>query len=148
MGVLGSVTTIFGGLGARLERALDAKGADGLALAAAKFFPGGLPALLDALRAEGHGAAVESWLGRGPNAAVPAEAFARVLPPAVAAAFAHDLGLRPERVPVTLAQFLPAAVDVESPDGTLRPQPQFSTQAMPGEPGTTEATRAAKMAAE
>lgn len=146
--MLGSVTTIFGGLGARLEQALDAKGADGLALAAAKFFPGGLPSLLDALRADGHGGAVESWLGRGANAAVPAEAFARILPPAVAAAFARDLGLRPERVPVALAQFLPAAVARESRDGALRPQPQFSTQAMPGEPDTTEAVRAAKVAAQ
>ncbi len=146
--MLGSVTTIFGGLGARLEQALDAKGADGLALAAAKFFPGGLAALLDALRADGHGAIVDSWIGRGANAAVPAEALARILPPAVTEAFARDLGLRPERVPVALAGFLPAAVDRESPDGELRPQPQFSTQAMPGAPDTTEATRAAKLAAE
>lgn len=146
--MLGSVTTIFGGLGARLEQALDEKGADGLALAAAKFFPGGLPALMDGLRAGGHGRAVDSWIGRGANDAVPAEAFARLLSPAVAEAFARDLGLRPERVPVALAQFLPAAVDRESPDGELRPQPQFSTQAMPGRPDTTGATRAAKIAAE
>lgn len=146
--MLGSVTTVLGGLGARLEQALDAKGADGLALAAAKFFPGGLPALLDALRADGHGGAVSSWLGRGANEPVPAEAFARLLPPAIAQAFARDLGLRPERVPVALAQFLPAAVAREGADGALRPQPQFSTQAMPGAPDTTGATRAATMAAE
>jgi uncharacterized protein YidB (DUF937 family) len=121
MGMIARVT-------AGLERQLDDVGADGLAMAAAKFVPGGLPALLDRLRGDGHGAAVDSWIGTGENHLIPAEAYDRVLTPGVRDAFARDLGLRPERVAQSLAAFLPAAVDRESPGGQLREQRQFSTQ--------------------
>jgi uncharacterized protein YidB (DUF937 family) len=124
------VTTMAGRIAAGLDRMLDSQGADGIALAVAKFLPGGLPALLDALREAGHGEAVASWLGAGPNAPVPAEALARVLPPESERAIAQDLGVRPERLPVALAQFLPVAVDRESPDGALRAQPRFDARAI------------------
>ena len=113
---------------AALERRIDETGGGGLPMAFAKIFPGGLPAFLDRLREAGHGTAVESWLGSGANAALPAEAYAALLSQDVRARFAADLGIPVARVPTALAEFLPGAVDRQSPDGNLAPQRQFSTQ--------------------
>ena len=118
-------TTVLGRIASGIDQILSRQGADGIALAIAKFVPGGLPALLDRLREAGHGAAVDSWLGSGRNEPVPAEALAQVMPARSAEALARDLRVPPGRLPVALAEFLPAAVDRESPDGQLRAQPGF-----------------------
>lgn len=112
----------------RAEQRIDAIGGGALPMAFAKIYPGGLPAFLDALRAAGHGAAVESWLGAGPNLRIPAEAYAPLLAPKVLARLAADLGIPEARVATALSEFLPGAVDRRSPDGALAPQMQFSTQ--------------------
>ncbi len=113
---------------ARAERRIDAIGGGALPMAFAKIYPGGLPAFLDALRAAGHGAAVASWLGPDANLPLPADAYAPLLPPKVLARFSADLGIPEARVATALSEFLPGAVDRQSPDGALAPQMQFSTQ--------------------
>ena len=121
---------------ARAEARIDAIGGDGLPMAFAKIYPGGLPAFLDRLREAGHGAAVSSWLGSGANVALPAGAYAALLSPEAVTRFAADLGVPEARVPTALAEFLPGAVDRQSRDGTLAPQRQFSTQVASGRPPT------------
>lgn len=113
---------------ARAELSIDRIGGGGLPMAFAKIHPGGLPGFLDRLREAGHGPAVDSWLGSGANGALPPEAYAALLSPEALARFATELGIPATRVPTVLAAFLPGAIDRQSPDGTLAPQMQFSTQ--------------------
>lgn len=132
MGLLDGAKNLIGDVVAAADRALEETGSGKLALALAKFYPGGLVAFLDRLRETGHGGAVDSWLSdrTQPDArqAVPASAIASCLPKAVTARLAYDLGLPEGRVPTALAEFLPAAVAAESENGKLKPQPNFSTQ--------------------
>ncbi|MDP4023866.1 YidB family protein [Methylobacterium sp. NEAU 140] len=118
----------FGDVAAATERAVARAGSGKLAMAFAKFYPDGLPAFLDRLRAEGQGEAVDAWLGGDTGRSVPAAVIAACLPEAVTARLADDLSLPPGRVPVSLAEFLPAAVAKVSEGGRLKPQPNFSTQ--------------------
>ena len=112
----------------RMQGSIDRIGGGALPMAFAKIYPGGLPGFLDRLRGAGHGAAVDSWIGSGVNASLPPEAYAALLSPEARARFSTDLGIPEARVPAALAEFLPGAVDRQSPDGTLAPQMQFSTQ--------------------
>ena len=127
MGLLDRVKRAFGSVAAAAEAAVQATGSAKIAMAFAKFYPGGLPAFLDRLRADGHGAAVESWLGAGERRPVPAAAIGAAMPEAVTARFAYDLGVPEGRVPVALAEFLPATVAQQSEGGRLKPQLSFSS---------------------
>lgn len=127
MGLLDRVKRAFGSVTAAAEAAVQATGSAKIAMAFAKFYPGGLPAFLDRLRADGHGAAVESWLGAGERRPVPASAIGAAMPEAVTARFAYDLGVPEGRVPVALAEFLPATVAQQSEGGRLKPQLSFSS---------------------
>jgi uncharacterized protein YidB (DUF937 family) len=132
MGLLDGAKNLIGDVAAALDRALEQTGSGKLALALAKFYPGGLVAFLDRLRETGHGGAVDSWLSAGSlpeeRHAVPASAVAACLPNAVTERLAYDLGIPEGRVATALAEFLPAAVAAESENGVLKPQPNFSTQ--------------------
>lgn len=128
MGLLDGLKAAFGAAEVSADAAIERTGSAKLAMAFAKFYPGGLPAYLDRLRADGHGTAVDSWLGAGENRPVPAEAIGAALPEAVIARFAYDLSLPEGRVPIALATFLPAAVAGQSEGGRLKAQPSFSTQ--------------------
>ncbi|MCJ2071942.1 YidB family protein [Methylobacterium sp. J-030] len=132
MGLLDGAKNLIGDIAAAADRALEVTGSGKLALALAKFYPGGLPAFLDRLRETGHGGAVESWLSAQTQPdqwqAVPASAIASCLPEAVTERLAYDLGIPDGRVATALAEFLPAAVAAESENGALKPQPNFSTQ--------------------
>ncbi|SDO05389.1 hypothetical protein SAMN05216360_11458 [Methylobacterium phyllostachyos] len=132
MGLLDGAKNLIGDVVAAMDRALEDTGSGKLALALAKFYPGGLVAFLDRLRETGHGGAVDSWLSAGAQAedrqAVPASAIAACLPEAVAGRLAYDLGIPEGRVATALSEFLPAAVAAESENGVLKPQPNFSTQ--------------------
>ena len=127
MGLLDGVKRALGDMAAAAEAAVQATGSGKIAMAFAKFYPGGLPAFLDRLRADGHGSAVESWLGAGENQSVPAAAIGAAMPEAVTARFAYDLGVPERRVPVALAEFLPATVAQQSEGGRLKPQMSFSS---------------------
>ncbi|CAM2823982.1 hypothetical protein JHFBIEKO_1764 [Methylobacterium mesophilicum] len=128
MSLLDGVKTLIGDVVAAADRAVVSTGSGKLALALAKFYPGGLVAFLDRLREAGHGGAVDSWIGSGENRPVPASAIAGCLPDAVTERLAYDLNLPAGRVATALAEFLPAAVAAQSEDGRLKPQPNFSTQ--------------------
>lgn len=125
MGLLDGVKRVLGDVAARAEATVQATGSGKIAMAFAKFYPGGLPAFLDRLRADGHGAAVESWLGVGENRPVPAAAVGAAMPDAVTARFAYDLSLPEGRVAIALAEFLPATVAGQSEGGRLKPQLSF-----------------------
>ena len=128
MGLLDTAKILIGDVTAAADRALEATGSGKLAMALAKFYPGGLAGFLDRLRADGHGTAVDSWSSSGERQTVPAAAIAACLPEAVTERLAYDLGLPQDRVATALSEFLPAAVAEQSADGRLRPQPNFSTQ--------------------
>ncbi|MCJ2134873.1 YidB family protein [Methylobacterium sp. J-026] len=128
MGLLDGAKNLIGDVVAAVDRALEETGSGKLPMALAKFYPGGLVGLLDRLRADGHGAAVDSWLSPGERQTVPAAAMATCLPKAVTERLAYDLGLPEGRVATALSEFLPAAVAGQSVDGRLKPQPNFSTQ--------------------
>lgn len=128
MGLFDGLKAAFTDAAARVDATIERTGSARLAMAFAKFYPGGLPAFLDRLRADGHGGAVDSWFGAGENRPVPVSAIGAAMPDAVLARFAYDLGLPEGRVPIALAAFLPAAVAGESDGGQLKPQPNFSTQ--------------------
>lgn len=128
MGLLDGMKTLIGDVAAAADRAVESAGSGKLALAMAKFYPGGLVAFLDRLRETGHGDAVGSWLSAGENRPVSAAAIAGCLPEAVTERLAYDLSVPAGRVSTVLAEFLPAAVAAQSRDGQLKPQPNFSTQ--------------------
>ncbi|WCS27558.1 YidB family protein [Methylobacterium sp. NMS14P] len=128
MGLLDGAKTLIGDVVAAADRVLEETGSGKLALSLAKFYPGGLPAFLDRLRETGHGDAVGSWLGSGARQTVPESAIAACLPEGVTERLAYDLGVPEARVPTVLAEFVPAAVAGQSENGTLKPQPNFSTQ--------------------
>ncbi|WP_457104857.1 YidB family protein [Methylobacterium sp. P5_C11] len=128
MGLLDDAKNLIGDVVAAADRAFEEAGSGKIAMALAKFYPGGLAAFLDRLRADGHGAAVESWLASGERQTVPATAVAACLPEGVTERLAYDLGVPEPRVATALAEFLPAAVADQSENGALKPQPNFSTQ--------------------
>ncbi|MGU3465620.1 YidB family protein [Methylobacterium sp. C33D] len=128
MGLLDGAKSLIGDVVAAADRALEQTGSGKLALSMAKFYPGGLAAFLDRLRETGHGDAVGSWLGSGTRQTVPESAIAACLPEGVTERLAYDLGIPEGRVPTVLAEFLPAAVADQSENGSLKPQPNFSTQ--------------------
>jgi uncharacterized protein YidB (DUF937 family) len=128
MGLLDGAKNLIGDMAAAVDRALEGTGSGKLAMAMAKFYPGGLAAFLDRLRETGHGAAVDSWLAPGERQAVAPSAIAACLPDAVTARLAYDLSVPEGRVATALSEFLPAAVAAQSENGRLKPQPNFSTQ--------------------
>lgn len=128
MGLLDGLKATAGDVVTATDRAYLRIGSRNVAMAFAKFYPGGLAGFLDRLREAGHGAAVDSWLGAGENRPVPAEAIAGCLPEAVTERLAYDLSVPAGRVPTALSEFLPAAVAAHSTDGKLDPQPNYSTQ--------------------
>lgn len=128
MGLIDDAKALIGDVIAAADRALEDTGSGKLAMAMAKFYPGGLAAFLGRLREAGHGPAVESWLAAGERQTVPAGDIAACLPDAVTERLAYDLGIPEGRVATALSEFLPAAVAQESQDGRLKPQPNFSTQ--------------------
>ena len=132
MGLLDGAKNLIGDIVAAADRAFEDTGSGKLALALAKFYPGGLVAFLDRLREAGHGGAIDSWLSAQtrPDArqAVPASAVAACLPEPVTERLAYDLSIPAGRVATVLAEFLPAAVAAQSENGALKPQPNFSTQ--------------------
>ena len=128
MGLFDSAKSYIGDVVAATDRALEGAGSGKLAMALAKFYPGGLVAFLDALRGAGHGTAIDTWLSGGARQTVPAAAIGSCLPEAVTERLAYDLSVPPGRVATVLSEFLPAAVAAQSENGQLKPQPNFSTQ--------------------
>lgn len=105
---MGLLDNVLGGLGGDAAGGLSdlLKGQGGVAGLAQKFGQKGL------------GDVVESWIGKGGNAAVSPEQIASVLGSGPVAAFAEKLGVSPQQASETLAGLLPEAVDRLTPNGT------------------------------
>jgi uncharacterized protein YidB (DUF937 family) len=94
---------------------------------------GGLPALVEQLRAGGLGENVRSWIGGGENLPVTAQQIAAAIPPEQIESWAQRLGIPAEAVPAIMAHVLPHAVDQATPDGTMpdaeapAPAPNFGS---------------------
>ena len=82
---------------------------------------GGLGALIEQFNRTGHGDAINSWIGRGPNKPLPPQQLAEALGPDTVQALQQETGLSQEEVLTELSETLPEAVDQLSPDGTPPP---------------------------
>lgn len=84
---------------------------------------GGLGALVEQFTRTGHGDAINSWIGKGPNQPLPPQQLAEALGPDTVEALEQESGLPREAVLSELAETLPEAVDQLSPEG-VPPPPQ------------------------
>lgn len=80
---------------------------------------GGVPALLEQLKASGLGEHVASWIGTGANLPVSASQLAEALGAGHLAQVAQQAGVEPEHAASGLAQLLPQLIDQLSPGGQL-----------------------------
>jgi uncharacterized protein YidB (DUF937 family) len=80
---------------------------------------GGLGALVDRLRQNGHGQAADSWISRGPNQALGTDQLEQALGPDVLNQLSQHTGLTREDLLSRLTRELPGAVDKFTPDGRL-----------------------------
>jgi uncharacterized protein YidB (DUF937 family) len=103
-GPLGGLGGLLGGLGGG--------GVGGL-------LNGGLGELLDRFKQNGHGDAAESWIGTGPNKALPPDQLKTAIGPDVLADLAQQTGLKPEEILARLSRDLPKAVDQYTPQGRV-----------------------------
>lgn len=99
-----------GGLGDVLAQVLG--GAGGSA-------GGGLGALLEQLQRAGFGAEADSWVGRGANRPLPADALDRVFGRDALAQIARRAGVSEQDAARGLAEVLPEVVDRVTPDGRV-----------------------------
>jgi len=80
---------------------------------------GGLGALLDAFRQNGHAETADSWVSTGPNKPVQPDQIRQVIGPGVLSDLAQKTGLSEEEILSRLSRNLPEAVDKYTPDGRL-----------------------------
>jgi uncharacterized protein YidB (DUF937 family) len=99
---------------------------------------GGLGALVEQFNRTGHGDAINSWIGRGPNKPLPPQQLAEALGPDTVRALTQETGLPQDEVLEELSQTLPDAVDQLSPEG-VAPDPS----ALEGDDEDLEHLRAA-----
>ncbi|MBW3617498.1 MAG: DUF937 domain-containing protein [Proteobacteria bacterium] len=85
---------------------------------------GGLGALVEQFNRTGHGDAINSWIGRGPNQKLPPRQLAEALGPETVQALQQETGMDPEDILQELSETLPEAVDQLSPDGAA-PDPKL-----------------------
>jgi uncharacterized protein YidB (DUF937 family) len=77
----------------------------------------GLGALVEQFRRTGHGDALDSWIGSGPNQKLPPRQLAQALGPDTVSALSAETGLEEDVLLEELSDTLPEAVDQLSPDG-------------------------------
>jgi uncharacterized protein YidB (DUF937 family) len=90
---------------------------------------GGLADLLDKLRNAGHGDAVDSWVGTGPNTPLERSRVEQAIDDETLTSLTRQTGLSREEILDRLATNLPEAVNDMTPDGKL-----------PGASGDAEST--------
>lgn len=86
-------------------------------LGAVQHHEGGLPGMLEQLRAGGLGEAVSSWIGSGQNLPVSSEQISSILGSGQVAALAGKIGIAPETLNAHLSEILPQVVDRLTPNG-------------------------------
>lgn len=78
-----------------------------------------LDSLLDRLKGKGHGDAVQSWIGTGPNRTIDPHALGSALDPQTIAQLEKETGLPRDQLLHQLSDSLPKVVDKLTPDGRL-----------------------------
>lgn len=104
---------VDGVLGSWREAAAGAAGGAG------GFLGGGLKDLVDQFRGAGHGEAVDSWVGSGPNQPAAPQQLESAIGSDTLQALAQQTGLSKEEILSRLSRTLPEAVDRYTPDGRL-----------------------------
>lgn len=79
---------------------------------------GGLGALVEQFRRNGHGGAIDSWIQQGPNEKLPPRQLAEALGPDTVQALKQETGLEEDELLEELSETLPETVDQLSPEGT------------------------------
>ena len=80
---------------------------------------GGLGELVDQFTRNGQGKTAESWVGKGPNAAITGPQMEKTLGPDIIDDVLKQTGLTREELLARLTKTLPEAVDKLTPDGKL-----------------------------
>lgn len=88
-------------------------------------FGGGLGGLLDKLTSAGHGGAVNSWLGSGPNTHIPPESLGSALGQTTISDLARNAGMSEQQLLSELSRVLPGVVDRLTPNGQVPGQAQI-----------------------
>lgn len=83
---------------------------------------GGLGGLLDKLTSAGHGGAVNSWLGSGPNTQIPPENLGSALGQTTISDLARNAGMSEQQLLSELSRVLPGVVDKLTPNGQIPDQ--------------------------
>ena len=105
-----------GGLGDLLKGGLGGLLAGG---AAGSVLTGGLNDLLKQFQQNGHGEAVDSWVGTGPNKAIPPKDLGNALGSDQINALLEQTGMSREELLNALSHYLPQVVDRLTPQGRL-----------------------------
>lgn len=84
---------------------------------------GSLTGLAQTFQEKGMGAIMNSWVGTGANGPITAVQLQAALGPDKIRMIAAKLGVPPELAGEELAKFLPAVVDLLTPDGKLPEEP-------------------------
>jgi uncharacterized protein YidB (DUF937 family) len=80
---------------------------------------GGVQGMVDQMRTNGLGPAVNSWINEGPNAAVAPQDVHRAFGDRTMNEIAASAGMSTEELAARLAQVLPHAVDALTPGGKV-----------------------------
>ena len=80
---------------------------------------GGLGALIDRFRQNGHAQAADSWVGKGPNQPIAPDQLEQAIGPDVMNTLSQQTGLSREELLSRLSRELPNAVDKLTPEGRL-----------------------------
>jgi len=112
----GSVPESGAGMGDLLRGGLGGLLAGG---AAGSVLSGGLNDLLKQFQQNGHGDAVDSWVGTGPNKSIAPKDLGQVLGSEQVNAVLAQTGMSREELLNALSQYLPQAVDRLTPHGRL-----------------------------
>jgi uncharacterized protein YidB (DUF937 family) len=86
---------------------------------------GGLGGLLEQLTRNGYGQQAASWVGTGPNEALPAQAWSDVFGSDQLAAIATQAGVSEDDARNGLSELMPQVVDRLTPQGQIPPQDQL-----------------------
>jgi uncharacterized protein YidB (DUF937 family) len=105
------------GLGGLLGGGLSGGGLAGGGAAAT--LSGGLADLVKQFQQGGQGAAADSWIAKGDNAAIQPSELKKVLTDEQVDVLARHAGMSREELLAALAEHLPKAVDALTPDGRL-----------------------------
>ncbi len=122
MGLFDAIKGSFGGAFGQAESAA-------LPAVLTQVFPNGMQGVLDQLQQTGFGSHISSWLGNGPNQPISVDQLRSALNDEHVQQIAQSLGIPTDKALEFLSAHLPAAVDQQSPQGTLQPDVAAGGQA-------------------